>query len=48
MGNGGGWEYSCRGSLYFRVSLSNLSGRYGNSLVIVCRFSVSLFCLMKL
>ena len=43
LGSGGGWEYSSRGSLYFSVSKSNFSGRNGNSFVISCMFSVSLF-----
>ena len=47
MGSGGEWEYSSRGSLYFSVSKSRFSGRYGNSFLISCMFMVSLFCLMK-
>ena len=48
MGSGGGWEYSCNGSLHFNVSVSNFSGKNGNLFVIICMFSGSLFCLMKL
>ena len=48
FGSGGGWEYSCKGSLYFRISVSSFSGRNGNSFVILCMSSVSLFWLMKL
>ena len=48
LGSGGGWEYSYRGSIYFNGYVSNFSGKNGNSFVIQCMFSVSLFCLMKL
>ena len=33
-GSGGGWEYSCSGSLHFKASVSNSSGRKGNLSVI--------------
>ena len=48
LGSGGGWEYSCSGSLHFNASISNFSGRNGNLFVIACIFGGSLFCWMKL
>ena len=48
VGSGGGWEYSSKGSLYFSASVSNFSGRNGNSSIRACMFDVSLFRLMKL
>ena len=30
LGSGGGCEYSCNGSLYFRDSVSRFVGRKGN------------------
>ena len=43
LGSGGGWEYSCRGSLHFRDSLSSVSGKKGNLLVSVCMVIGALF-----
>ena len=43
LGSCGGCEYSFMGSLYFSVSLSRFSGRYGNLLVSVFRFMLCLF-----
>ena len=44
----GGWEYSCSGSLHFKASISNSSGKKGNFSVIICIFRGMLLCLMKL
>ena len=35
-GNGGGWEYSCIGSLHFSDSVSKFSGKKGNLSFIIC------------
>ena len=48
LGGGGGWEYSSKGSLYFNVSMSSLSGKNGNSFFMSCMLGVSLLCIMKL
>ena len=42
-GSGGGWEYSFIGSLYFSISKSRVSGKNGNSFVIIFIFIGSLF-----
>ncbi len=47
LGTGGGWEYSCRGSLHFSVSLNKFSGKNGNFSNIAWRLGGSLFCLIK-
>jgi len=44
----GGWEYSLIGSLHFNVSLSKISGRYGNLLFMVCKFRGSFVVLINL
>ena len=48
LGTGGGWEYSCIGSLHFNDSVSNVFGKKGNFSVIICMVSGTLLCLIKL
>ena len=47
-GSGGGWEYSCSGSLHFKAFVSNSFGKKGNLSVINCIFKGALLCLLNL
>ena len=47
LGNGGGWEYSCKGSVHLKDSMSSSFGKKGNLSVNICVVSGALLCWMK-
>jgi hypothetical protein len=47
LGGGGGWKYSCMGSLHFRDSERSFAGRKGNLSINICMVNGLLLCWMK-